>query len=283
MSIHFITDSASDMIDNSREDVTFLPLTVTFGDTSYEDGVNLSHHQFYEKLVESDTLPVTSQVTPGAFEDVYRKVVEAGDEAIVITMSSKLSGTYQSACIAAEDFPGTVHVLDSENVTLGERCLVEYGLQLKDQGMGVEEILSELEREKKHIHVLGLLDTLEYLKKGGRISKTVALAGGLLSIKPVVTVKDGEVVLLGKARGSKQGHNLLTEQIEKSGGVDFDRPYFLGYTGLSDALLQKYIEDSSAIWKPHTDHLEVNTVGGAIGTHVGPGAVALAFFGQEKD
>lgn len=283
MSIYFITDSASDMIDSSREDLSFLPLTVTFGNDSYEDGVNLSHHQFYEKLVESDTLPVTSQVTPGAFEDAYRKVVEAGNVAIVITMSSKLSGTYQSACIAAEEFPGAVHVLDSENVTLGERCLVEYGLRLKNQGMGVEEIVAELEREKKHIHVIGLLDTLEYLKKGGRISRTAALAGGLLSIKPVVTVKDGEVVLLGKARGSKQGHNLLVEQIEEAGGVDFDRPYFLGYSGLSDVLLQKYIEDSEAIWKGHADHLEIKTVGGAIGTHVGPGAVAVAFFGQERD
>lgn len=283
MSIRFITDSASDMIDSTREDLSFLPLTVTFGDTSYEDGVNLSHHQFYEKLVESDTLPITSQVTPGAFEDAYRKVVEAGDTAIVITMSSKLSGTYQSACIAAEEFPDAIRVVDSENVTLGERCLVEYGLRLKDQGMGMEEIVAELEQEKKHIHVIGLLDTLEYLKKGGRISRTVALAGGLLSIKPVVTVQDGEVVLLGKARGSKQGHNLLTEQIEKAGGVDFERPYFLGYSGLSDALLQKYIADSSSIWKAHTDHLEVNTVGGAIGTHIGPGTVAVAFFGQERD
>lgn len=280
--IRFITDSASDMTNSTREDVTFLPMTITFGDESYEDGVNLTHEEFYDKLVEGDTMPTTSQIPPAIFEEAFQKVKDAGDVAVVVIMSSKLSGTYQSACIAAEDFEGTIYVVDSENVTLGERCLVEYGLQLKDQGMEVQEIVDTLNREKKHIRLVALLDTLEYLKRGGRISRTVAFAGGLLSIKPVVGVRDGEVQILGKARGSKQGNNLLEQEITKGGGVDFDRPYFLGYTGLSDALLQKYIRDSSSLWCDHADHLESYSVGGTIGTHAGPGAVAVAFFAQER-
>ena len=278
MNIRFITDSASDMIYGTRDDLTFLPLTINFGDHSYQDGVDLSHKEFYEKLVESDALPTTSQIGPAAFEEAFQKVQDAGEVAIVVTMSSKLSGTYQSACIAAEEFPGVIHVVDSANVTLGERALIEYGLQLKDQGMEVQEIIDALEREKGHVRLVALLDTLEYLKKGGRISKTVAFAGGLMAIKPVLELRDGELQMLGKARGSKQGHNLLVQAIEKAGGINFDLPYFLGYTGLSDALLQKYITDSSTLWKEHADHLDINTVGGAIGTHAGPGAIAVAFF-----
>ena len=270
------------MVYVNHEDVTVLPLKVTFGDQCYEDGVDLSHKEFYEKLIECDDLPKTSQISPAEFEDAFEQVKQAGDVAIVVTLSSRLSGTYQSACIAAEDYEGTIFVVDSENATIGQRCVVEYGRRLKDQGLGVQEIVDTLNREKKHIHLVALLDTLEYLNRGGRISKTVAFAGGLLSIKPVIGIEDGEVKVLGKARGSKQGNNLLVQQIHKCGGIDFDRPYYLGYTGLSDALLQKYIEDSSALWEDHADHLEVNSVGGAIGTHSGPGAIAVAFFAKDK-
>ena len=139
-----------------------------------------------------------------------------------------------------------------------------------------------LEEEKKDICLVALLDTLEYLKKGGRVSASVAMVGGLLSIKPVVAVQEGEVVMLGKARGSKNGNNLLIQEIQKNGGVDFGRPYRLGYTGLDDGLLQKYIADSVQLWQDHVEELPVSTVGGAIGTHVGPGGIAIAFFSPHK-
>ena len=155
---------------------------------------------------------------------------------------------------------------------------MDYALRLKDQGMAAKEIAAELEQARKRIRLLALLDTLEYLKKGGRISKSVAMVGGMLSIKPVISVVDGEVAMLGKARGSRNGSNLLVQEIGKAGGVDFSMPYYLGYTGLDDSLLRKYIEDSSALWSGHTDALPICTVGGTIGTHVGPGAVAVAFF-----
>lgn len=276
--IRIITDSASDMPAGYREDVTVVPLHVRFGAEEYLDGVNLSHREFYEKLIEDEELPTTSQVAPYAFEDAYKEAKKAGEQVIVITISGRLSGTYQSACIASEDYEDMVHVIDSENVTVGERALVEYAIRLMDAGEDIDTIVDTINREKKNIHVVGLLDTLEYLKKGGRISKTAAFVGGMLSIKPVIAIENGEVAMLGKARGSKQGNNLLVQQIEKAGGIDFSKPYYLGYAGLDDTLLQKYIADSAHLWEEHTDRLEIMSVGGAIGTHVGPGAIAVAFF-----
>lgn len=278
--IRIITDSASDL-GQYREDLTVLPLTVSFGDEEYLDGVTIDHHTFFEKLIESDVLPKTSLVSPGAFEEVFARGTEAGEEMIVITVSSKLSGTHQSAVIAAEDYEN-VHIIDSYIVTIGQKILVEYALSLVDQGMDAKSIVKEIEDAKNKIHVLGVLDTLEYLKKGGRISSTTALIGGALSIKPVVTVEDGEVKMIGKARGSKNGNNYLIKEVEKVDGVDFGKPFCLGYTGLDDSMLQKYIKDSKALWEGNTDELPICSIGAAIGTHVGPNAVAVAFFEKTK-
>ena len=126
--------------------------------------------------------------------------------------------------------------------------------------------------------IVALVDTLEYLKKGGRVSKTVAFAGTVLNIKPVLSVVDGEINMLGKARGSKMGNNLLVQEIDKAGGIDFSKPVLLGYSGISDALLQKYIEDSRYIWEGNLKEVRYTTVGSVIGTHAGPGAVVVAFF-----
>lgn len=278
MKIRMITDSACDLLPPHRPEVTVLPMTVTFGTQAYQDGVDLTHHQFYEKLIEGEDLPTTSQIAPAQFEEAFRRAVEAGETVVAVVLSAKLSGTYQSACIAAAEFPGQVFVVDSANATIGELILVERAMELMDQGLEAAAIAARLEEEKRDIRLVALLDTLEYLKRGGRVSASVALVGSLLAIKPVVAVQDGEVVVLGKARGSKNGNNLLVQEIRKTGGVDFSRPYRLGYTGLNDSLLQKYIADSAALWEGHTDTLPTGTVGGTIGTHVGPGAVAVAFF-----
>ncbi len=275
MSIKFITDSASDM--SEKDGVTVVPMTITFGNDEYKDGVTLSHREFYEKLIESDELPRTSQVSPYDFETSIGEAVADGSEVIVVTMASGLSGTYQSAVMAADKFD-SVYVVDSESVTIGEIILIKYGMQLAKEGCSAAEIVEKLNECKKKIHIIALLDTLEYLKKGGRISKTVAFAGGLLSIKPVVTIQDGAVQVIGKARGSRQGNNLLVEHIEKAGGIDFDMPIMLGYTGLGDELLKKYIEDSRSLWEGHVPSLEYRTIGGTIGTHVGPGVIAVAFY-----
>ena len=139
-------------------------------------------------------------------------------------------------------------------------------------------IANQVTKKREDVCVIALLDTLEYLKKGGRISKTVAFAGGVLNIKPVVTVSEGEVALIGKARGSRNGNNLLVEKIRQSGGVDFSLPVLLGYTGLSPALLDKYVEDSRELWADALEEIPRSLLCSVIGTHVGPGAVAAAFF-----
>ena len=180
------------------------------------------------------------------------------------------------------DFAEKVFVIDSYNATIGEGILVRYALLLKDQGLSAKEIVGILEASKEQIHTLGVLDTLEYLKKGGRISAATAFLGSAMAIKPVVAVSEGEIIMLGKARGSKNGNNFLMKEIEKADGIDFTRPFCLGYTGLSDEMLQKYIKDSEALWSGHTDQLPVCSLGATIGTHVGPGAIAVAFFSPQS-
>ena len=277
MKTSIIVDSTSDLLPEVRAQVSVVPLTVHFGDEEYVDGVTIDHKTFYEKLVETDVHPSTSQAAPAAFALEFEKVKEAGESAVVLTVSAKLSGTYQSAVIAAQDYE-RVYVVDSASVAIGGGVLVELALRLRDEGLGAEQIAQRLEEEKKKIVIVALVDTLEYLKRGGRVSKTVAFAGSVLNIKPVLCVANGEIHMLGKARGSRQGNNLLVQEIEKAGGVDFEKPVLLGYTGLSDAMLQKYVEDSRELWEKGLEKIRYTTIGSVIGAHAGPGAVAVAFF-----
>lgn len=280
MSIRIITDSASDMTPAEHPALRVLPLSVTFGTDVYMDGIDIDHQRFYEMLVERDELPKTGQVNPYAFSQAIAEAREAGDEAVIITVGAKLSGTNQSARTALAEAPGgDVYVVDSNNVTLGERVMVEYALRLVDEGRSAAQIAAAVEAVRDRVVVIGLLETLEYLVRGGRLSAAAGAVGTLLNVKPVVAVEDGLIVQLGKARGSKNGRNLLNQKVEKAGGIDFSMPLALGYTGLSDAVLKKYIEDSAALWAGHTEgELPVHTIGATIGTHVGPGAVAVAFF-----
>ena len=280
MSVRIVVDSTADVTDEIRAKLSVVPLTVHFGEQEYVDGITINHKQFYEMLVETDVLPTTSQPSPDAFAQVFRQAQEAGEQVVALTVSSKLSGTCQSAMIAAADFPDSVWVVDTKTVAIGCGILAEFAVRLKEEGLSASEIVARLEEERENIRVIALLDTLEYLKKGGRISKTIAFAGGLLSIKPVVTIQDGEIHILGKARGSKQGNNLLVTEIQKAGGVDFTKPLMLGYTGLSDALLEKYVLDSGALWDGHGDCIQSTPICSVIGTHAGPGAIAVAFFKQ---
>ena len=282
MSVKIIVDSTADLQPQAAARVKIVPLSIRFGDREFIDGVTIDSRKFYEMLVESDELPTTSQANPAVFEEAFEEAVSAGHEVVCITCSSRLSGTHQSAVIAAEEFPGKVHVVDSRTIALGSAILTEYALELMDRGLSAQEIAGKLMQKRDKVRLIAMLDTLEYLKKGGRISKTVAFAGGLLNIKPVISIEDGEIKILGKARGSKQGNNLLVQEIQKAGGVDFRKPLMLGYTGLSDTLLRKYIDDSAALWQGNVEQLPVSVVGSVVGTHAGPGAVAVAFFSAEE-
>ncbi|MCD7860254.1 MAG: DegV family protein [Firmicutes bacterium] len=278
--IRIVTDSASEIPQHNPHGIRVLPMTIRFGDTEYRDGVDITQKEFYEKLIESDEMPVTSLVSPAQFSEAFQAAADAGETVIAITISSALSGTWQCAALAAESFPGKVFVVDSRNVTIGEEILVLRAVELVREGLGAQEIAAVLEQEKEKIHLLAVLDTLEYLKKGGRVSGTVAFVGGMLAIKPVVAVQDGTVAMIGKARGSRNGNNYLIKEIEKTAGVDFSKPIRLGYTGLTDAYLQKYIADSRQIWEGHEDALAISMVGSTVGTHVGPNAIAVAYFAK---
>lgn len=280
--IKILVDSASDVDLKEAEGagVYLIPISVRFGDEEYQDGINLTHREFFEKLIESDELPQTSQINEAAFAEKFASLTADGSEVIAITLSSKLSGTYNSAARAAKNFNG-VYAVDSLNACIGERILLQYAMRLVKEGvLSAAEIVAELDKSKHKIQLLAVLDTLQYLKKGGRISSVAAFAGELLSIKPVVSVTDGEVKLAGKAMGSKKGNNLLTQLVDKCGGIDFSMPYALGYSGLSDAYLQKYLRDSEKLWKDNTDSVPAYMIGSTIGTHVGPGAIAVAFFAK---
>lgn len=280
MSVKIICDSASDIsLEQAKEwGVIVLPLKTIWEGKEYLDGVTMEPHEFYERLIETDELPTTSQVTPYEFQEAFKQVIEEKNTAVCLTVSSKLSGTYQSALIANEEVDYQIELVDTLNVTLGEHILIKRAVELRDQGKSAQEIAQILNEEKNKVRVIALLDTLEYLKKGGRVSGTAAFAGSVLNIKPVVGVVDGQVEVLGKARGSKNGNNKLMEQISLSGGVDFEKPFVLGYSGLSDDLLQKYIVDSSHIYEEKTKELPIVPIGSSIGTHAGPGAIGVAFF-----
>lgn len=277
--IRILTDSGSDLCPPFPQNLTVIPLTIHFGPEEYRDGETIDHKTFYEKLLSNKELPTTSLIPPGQFQAAFEKAREAGETVIAVVLSSKLSGTYQSAVLAAQEFDN-VYVVDSMNATLGEQILVKYALQLAEQGLSAQEIVAELERSKSHVNLMGLPGTLEFLHRGGRMSKTIAVLGSALSIKPVLRLVDGVVVMVGKARGFKNGYSYLSQEVTKS-GVDFTKPLCLGYTGLSDALLQRYIEDSRAIWEGKIDKLPISTVGATIGTHVGPDAVIVSFFDNQ--
>lgn len=273
MGIQFLIDSASDILPEEAQkmEITCIPMQVTFGEDIYQDGVSLSNEEFYTKLASCNTLPATSQINPAVYEDYFAKLTENGDQLVVITLSSRLSGTYQSALIAAEEYAGKVFVVDSLNAAVGERLVLLRGLQLKEQGLSAEQIAKTLDEEKQTIRLVAMIDTLEYLKKGGRISAAVAFAGAALGIKPAIQIKDGNVAMAGKARGIKQCHNLLKQLIDDAGEIDRDKPVAAVFSA-SDEGLQQFFADYPELTAPGYG------LGCTIGTHIGPGAYGLAFF-----
>lgn len=278
MSVKFIIDSASDVLPEEAAalGVIHLPMQILFEDGNYLDGVDLAHAEFYQKLAQSKKLPVTSQISPAVFADACEKLTRDGNEVIIITISSVLSGTYQSAVIAAEEFNGKVRVVDSLSATVGERCLLMRGLELASRGLCAGEIAEALNAEKKTLRLVAMVDTLEYLKKGGRVSAAVAFAGGLLNIKPAIQVKDGAVAMAGTARGSAKGHALLKQLIDSYGGINWEKPVAFVYSGLEDTLLRGFLEAYPELPQGHA--VDMYSLGCAIGTHVGPGAYGVAFF-----
>lgn len=279
--IRIITDSASDIPNNDSipANLSIMPLTIFFGEEEYLDGKTITNEEYYNKLTGGDILPKTSQVTPYDFEQEIQKAIDNGEKVIVITLSSGLSGTYQSACIAASNFDKDVAVIDSFMATVSEQILVKYALQLIEQGMEYDKIVERLENDKKKIKLVGPLDTLEYLKKGGRISAVAAVFGSALSIKPIITVIEGKVEVIAKARGRRNAIETTLKIVRESEtGIDFDKPYAVGYSGNDKDMLNIFIESSKTNGNINIENWPVVSIGSTIGTYTGPDSIIFGYF-----
>ena len=282
MAIRFVIDSGSDILpaEAEKKGMVHVPLTVSFEGQEYLDAVELGHEEFYDKLESCENLPVTSQVPPYRFEEVFEKVVSEGDTVIAITISGALSGTYQSACIAAAEFPGKVFVVDSANVSLGMRILVERGLELLKQGLAAEEIVEKLNEEKKRVRVLALLDTLEYLKKGGRITPAAAAIGTLLKLKPVLQIQGEKLDAFAKARTTNQGKTIMINAIKadienRFGGDTEDKHIWMqiAHTNNEEAALA-FKEEILEVFPGYDIHIDPLSL--SVACHIGPGSLAFA-------
>ena len=277
--IRILTDSASDILPAEAEQlgVTVIPLNVTLEDgTILRDGVDMTPSAYYEILAGCRKLPTTSQPSPELFENFFLEAAAAGDEVIGIFLSHALSGTYQCAKLAA-DMANVDNVLfvDSGHVCLSEALLVRLAVQLRDSGKTAGQIAAILEHAKEHLHLVAAIDDLKYLRKGGRLPAAVAVAGGILGIKPLITIQDGKVAMAGKARGLPGAYVALFKKVEEMGGINPAFPALAGYTVSSREVtpIQTYLRDNL-----QQEALLVRQIGCVIGTHAGPGAFGIAFF-----
>ena len=277
--IRILTDSASDILPAEAEQlgVTVIPLNVTLEDgTVLRDGVDMTPTEYYGVMAQCRKLPTTSQPSPELFETVFLEAAAAGDEVIGIFLSHELSGTYQCAKLAA-DMANVDNVLfvDSENVCLGESLLVRLAVHLRDSGKTAGQIAAALEHAKEHLHLIAAIDDLKYLRKGGRLPAAVAVAGGMLGIKPLISIKEGKVAMVGKARGLPGAYVALFKKIEELGGINPAFAALAGYTVSTRevAPIQNYLSETLQVEEPL-----VRQIGCVIGTHAGPGAFGIAFF-----
>ena len=277
--IRILTDSASDILPAEAEQlgVTVIPLNVTLEDgTVLRDGVDMTPSAYYEILAGCRKLPTTSQPSPELFENFFLEAAAAGDEVIGIFLSHALSGTSQCAKLAA-DMANVDNVLfvDSGHVCLSEALLVRLAVQLRDSGKTAGQIAAILEHAKEHLHLVAAIDDLKYLRKGGRLPAAVAVAGGMLGIKPLITIQDGKVAMAGKARGLPGAYVALFKKVEEMGGISPAFPAMAGYTvsPREVAPIQTYLRDNL-----QQEDLLVRQIGCVIGTHAGPGAFGIAFF-----
>ena len=277
--IRILTDSASDILPAEAEQlgVTVIPLNVTLEDGTFmRDGVDMTPSAYYEILAGCRKLPTTSQPSPELFENFFLEAAAAGDEVIGIFLSHALSGTYQCAKLAA-DMANVDNVLfvDSGHVCLSEALLVRLAVQLRDSGKTAGQIAAILEHAKEHLHLVAAIDDLKYLRKGGRLPAAVAVAGGMLGIKPLITIQDGKVAMAGKARGLPGAYVALFKKVEEMGGINPAFPALAGYTVSPREVtpIQTYLRDNL-----QQEDLLVRQIGCVIGTHAGPGAFGIAFF-----
>lgn len=280
MAVRIITDSAADFEPWELEalKVVCVPLSVTFGEREYQENADLSKEMFYDLLKRERSFPRTSQPSPDAFLAAVRAAEDGGEESVIVTLSSGLSGTYQSACTAKTlSESDRCYVVDSLNGTGGERLLVEYAVRLRDQGRSAREIAEALEDARTKVILYACMDTLEYLHRGGRISHTVYRLGSIAHVKPILHVDPlGRAEIPVKTLGMRKGMDFLCKQIAYD-PPDPDYPFCVMYTGnrRNGEVLAQRLRD---LGYPLPDHRIVN-VGAAVGAHIGPDACGIAYVG----
>lgn len=278
--VRIVTDSTSDITqeEGAALNITIVPLTVHFGNESFVDGINLTKADFFEKLACADKLPTTSQVPPGEFSPIFHRFVEAGDEVVGIFISSELSGTYQSALAAREkDVQDKIYVIDSRSAAYSLALLVREAIRLRDAGKSAKEIDAAVRALVKRVRLMAVVDTLKYLRMGGRISNTTAFVGGLLGINPIISVTKGKVESIGKARGMKAGLKFIGDQLV-SDPPDLNYLFAFGHTSAPKALREAvdYFTNIHGV----VNYFEAD-IGITVGTHIGPGAVGIAYIAKE--
>ncbi|HIX17931.1 MAG TPA: DegV family protein [Candidatus Gemmiger faecavium] len=277
--IRILTDSAADLTAGEAAAIPGLhivPLNVLFEDgETIRDGIDMTRADFYDRLQKADKLPRTSQPSPEAFMEVFEEAKAAGDEVVVILISSKLSGTFQCAKMAAEECEfNDAYFVDSDTASPGEYILIREAVRLRDEGVSAAEIAAALDLLKKRIRILAVVDSLKHLHKGGRLPAAVALVGGALGIKPVLSVYDGAVHLADKARGRPGAYVALFKQMDKMGGVDTRYDFVMVYSSDKQVLgpIQHYVRNNLKLEGGH-----FSQIGSVIGTHIGPSAAGIAF------
>ena len=275
MAIRFLTDSTADILpqEAAQRDIDVVPLKVLFGETAYRDGID-------QMLSQSKALPTTSQPTPDDFLPYFERARDQGDHLICALLSSQLSGTVQSAQIARE-MCGYEHIyiIDSTLAIVALRAMLDLGEQLRSQGMSAPDIAAQIEAAKSRMRVFGIVDTLEYLHKGGRMSTSVAVVGSLLRVKPIITLKDGVLGLVGKGVGTKGSLAGMLKQVGDDIHPDPRLPIYYGYSG-DDTLCRQFVPLMEEKFGPHGQ--EIRSIGCVIGTHLGPNAAVVAYLEQDK-
>lgn len=277
MAVRIITDTMCDVPKDmeDRYSIKIMPLTVHFDNESYKDGIDITREQFYNKLETSQNLPTTSQVPPIEFLDVFKSELDKGNDVICINGSSQLSGTYNSALLAKNQLESDkIYVIDSEGVTMGAGLLAIKAARLVEQGMSTEEIVAEIRESVRRMKYFYIVDTLKYLHKGGRISLSASVLGSILNIKPIITMKEGKLELIDKARGIKKALAATFDMIKDNGWTLENKVVGINHTIAPEnfALLEEYL-----IKNYNVKEIIRGEVGSVVATHAGPGAVAMYF------
>jgi DegV family protein with EDD domain len=276
--VRIITDSAADFepFELEKRNISCVPLKVLLGDTEYEENINLSKDQFFALLESTGDTPKSSQPSPEGLMKLFAEAKAAGEEALFISLSSALSGTYQTAVMTCEDaeYEGA-YVFDSLNATGGERLVVEYACRLRDEGKNAREIIAALESIRDRIVLFACIDTLEYLYRGGRISQTVYKLGTMAQVKPIIRVsEEGTIEVPAKAMGMRKGMDQLCKHLDTR-KPSVDHKIYVMYT--ADRTIGQTLAQKVAAMGYEIPDEQIVQVGAAIGSHIGPNACGLVY------